>query len=164
MKVRAVERQSMEDELRAALELQEFVLHYQAQVDLETGAIIGTEALIRWQHPTQGLLFSGQFISVAEECGLIVPIGQWVLREACRQTRAWLDAGLRSIRVAVNISALEFRNKHFLEGVHSILEETSLEPRYLELELTESVLMHEAESTGAMLAALKAMGGAACDR
>jgi len=158
MKARAVERQSMEDDLRAALQLQEFVLHYQAQIDLETGAIIGAEALIRWHHPTQGLLFPGQFISIAEECGLIVPIGQWVLREACRQARAWLDAGLRPIRVAVNISALEFRNKHFLEGLRSILKDTRLEPRYLELELTESVLMREAESTGAMLAALKAMG------
>jgi diguanylate cyclase (GGDEF)-like protein/PAS domain S-box-containing protein len=158
MKARAVERQSIEDDLRAALRLQEFVLHYQAQIDLETGAIIGTEALIRWHHPKRGLLFPGQFISVAEECGLIVPIGQWVLREACRQARAWLDAGLRPIHVAVNVSALEFRNKHFLEGVRSILEDTRLEPRYLELELTESVLMHDAEATGAMLDALKAMG------
>jgi diguanylate cyclase (GGDEF)-like protein/PAS domain S-box-containing protein len=158
MKARAVERQSVEEDLRVALRLQQFVLHYQAKIDLETGAIIGTEALIRWHHPKRGLLFPGQFISVAEECGLIVPIGQWVLREACRQTRAWLDAGLRPIRVAVNISALEFRNKHFLEGVRSILKDTLLESRYLELELTESVLMHDAASSGAMLEALKAMG------
>jgi diguanylate cyclase (GGDEF)-like protein/PAS domain S-box-containing protein len=158
MKARAIERQSLEDDIRAALRRQEFVLHYQAQIDLETGAIIGTEALIRWHHPTRGLLFPGQFISVAEECGLIVPIGQWVLREACRQTRAWLDAGLRPMHVAVNISALEFRNRHFLEGVRSILEDTGLEPSYLELEVTESVLMHDAKATALMLEGLKAMG------
>jgi diguanylate cyclase (GGDEF)-like protein/PAS domain S-box-containing protein len=158
MKARAVERRSIEDDLRSALRLQEFVLHYQAQIDLETGAIIGTEALIRWHHPKRGLLFPGQFISVAEEYGLIVPIGQWVLREACRQARAWLDAGLRPIRVAVNVSALEFRNKHFLEGIRAILKDTRLESRYLELELTESVLMQDAASTGTMLDALKAMG------
>jgi diguanylate cyclase (GGDEF)-like protein/PAS domain S-box-containing protein len=158
MKARAVERQSIEDDLRAALRLQEFVLHYQAQIDLESGAITGTEALIRWHHPKRGLLYPGQFISVAEKCGLIIPIGQWVLREACRQTRAWLDAGLRPMHVAVNICALEFRNRHFLEGVRSILEDTGLEPRYLELELTESVLMHDAASTGTMLEELKAMG------
>jgi diguanylate cyclase (GGDEF)-like protein/PAS domain S-box-containing protein len=158
MKASAVEHQYIETDLRTALERQEFVLHYQAQVDLKTGAITGTEALIRWQHPSRGLLFPMQFISIAEACGLIVPIGQWVLREACRQTQAWLDMGLRPIRVAVNISALEFRNKHFLEGLRSILEDTRLEPRYLELELTESVLMREAASTGAMLVALKAMG------
>jgi diguanylate cyclase (GGDEF)-like protein/PAS domain S-box-containing protein len=158
LKARAVERQSIQDDLRAALQLNEFVLHYQAQIDLESGAIAGTEALIRWHHPKRGLLYPGQFISVAEECGLIVPIGQWVLREACHQTRAWLDAGLRPIRIAVNISALEFRNSHFIEGVRSILKDTRLEPRYLELELTESVLMHDAASTGAMLEELKAMG------
>jgi diguanylate cyclase (GGDEF)-like protein/PAS domain S-box-containing protein len=158
MKARAIEHQSIEDDLRTALQRQEFVLHYQAQVDLKTGAITGTEALIRWLHPERGLLFPAQFISIAESCGLIVPIGQWVLREACRQTQAWLDAGLRPMHVAVNISALEFRNKHFLDGLRSILEDTRLEPRYLELELTESVLMQDAESTGAMLVALKAMG------
>jgi diguanylate cyclase (GGDEF)-like protein/PAS domain S-box-containing protein len=158
MKARETERQSVEEDLRAALRLQEFVLHYQAQIDLNSGAITGTEALIRWDHPKRGLLFPGQFISVAEECGLIVPIGQWVLREACEQTRAWLDAGLRPERVAVNVSALEFRNKHFLAGLRSILEDTRLEPRYLELELTESVLMHDAASTGVMLDALKEMG------
>jgi diguanylate cyclase (GGDEF)-like protein len=158
MKAREAERQSVEDDLRAALQLEEFALHYQAQIDLETGTITGTEALLRWRHPTRGLLYPVQFISVAEECGLIVPIGQWVLHEACRQTRAWLDAGLQPIRIAVNISALEFRNQHFLEGVRSILAKTRLEPRYLELELTESVLMHDAASTGTMLEEIKAMG------
>jgi diguanylate cyclase (GGDEF)-like protein/PAS domain S-box-containing protein len=158
LKARAVERQSTEEDLRGALQRHEFVLHYQAQIDLRTGGITGTEALIRWQHPKRGLLFPNQFIPIAEATGLIVPIGQWVLREACRQTRAWLDAGLRPVRVAVNVSALEFRNKHFLNGIRSILEETRLEPRYIELELTESVLMSDAESTGTILVALKGMG------
>jgi diguanylate cyclase (GGDEF)-like protein/PAS domain S-box-containing protein len=158
MKARDIEHDSIEGDLGAALQRQEFILHYQAQVDLKTGAVTGTEALVRWQHPGRGLLQPGQFIPIAEACGQIVPIGQWVLREACRQTRAWLDAGLRPMRVAVNISALEFRNRHFLENLHGILKETGLEPRYLELELTESVLMEDVESTGAMLCALKAMG------
>jgi diguanylate cyclase (GGDEF)-like protein/PAS domain S-box-containing protein len=158
LKARNIEHQSIEDDLAAALQRHEFILHYQAQVDLKTKAICGTEALIRWQHPGRGLLQPAQFIPIAEACGQIVPIGRWVLREACRQTRAWLDAGLRPIRVAVNISALEFRNKHFLESLRAILNETGLEARYLELELTESVLMEDVESTGAMLSELKATG------
>jgi diguanylate cyclase (GGDEF)-like protein/PAS domain S-box-containing protein len=158
MKARIIEHGSMEEDITAALQRQEFILHYQAQVDLKTGAITGTEALIRWQHPGRGLLQPAQFIPIAEACGQIVPIGQWVLREACRQTKAWLDAGLRPMRIAINISALEFRNKQFLESLRSILNDTGLEPCYLELELTESVLMEDAESTAAMLGALKAMG------
>jgi EAL domain-containing protein (putative c-di-GMP-specific phosphodiesterase class I) len=158
MKVRDIEHESIEDDLSGALARQEFLLHYQAQVDLKTGAITGTEALVRWQHPGRGLLQPAQFIPIAEACGQIVPIGQWVLREACRQTQAWVDAGLRPMRIAVNISALEFRDKRFLENLRAILNETALEPRYLELELTEGVLMENVESTGAMLCALKAMG------
>lgn len=158
MKARDIEYASVEEDLSAALQRQEFILHYQAQVDLKTGTITGTEALVRWQHPGRGLLQPAQFIPIAEACGQIVPIGQWVLREACRQTKAWLDAGLRPMRIAVNISALEFRNKQFLASLRAILNETGLEPCYLELELTESVLMEDAESTGAVLSALKAMG------
>ena len=158
MKARDSEYASIQEDLNAALQRQEFILHYQAQVDLKTGAITGTEALIRWQHPGRGLLQPAEFIPIAEGCGQIVPIGQWVLREACRQTKAWLDAGLRPMRIAVNISALEFRNKQFLQSLRAILSETGLEPRYLELELTESVLMEDATSTDAMLGALKAMG------
>jgi len=158
MKARDIEFESIEDDLGGALQRQEFILHYQAQVDLKSGAITGTEALVRWQHPGRGLLQPAQFIPIAEACGQIVPIGQWVLREACRQTKAWLDAGLRPMRIAVNISALEFRNKQFLGSLRAILNETGLDPRYLELELTESVLMEDAESTGAMLCALKTMG------
>jgi diguanylate cyclase (GGDEF)-like protein/PAS domain S-box-containing protein len=158
MNVRAVERQSLESNLRRALERAEFVLHYQPKINLETGAITGAEALIRWQHPDRGLLTPSHFVPIAEDCGLIVPIGQWVLREACRQARAWLDAGLRATPVSVNVSALEFRDKHFLENVCAILKETQLEPRFLELEMTESVLMARVECTACMLGALKVIG------
>jgi EAL domain-containing protein (putative c-di-GMP-specific phosphodiesterase class I) len=158
MNIRAVERQSLEAHLRRALERREFVLHYQAKTNLETGAVTGAEALIRWLHPERGLLPPAQFVPIAEDCGLIVPIGQWVLREACRQARAWQTAGLPPVPVAVNISALEFRHKDFLAGVRAILAETCLEPRYLELEVTESVLMKDVESTAAVLRALKSMG------
>ena len=158
MNVRAVERQSIEESLRRALERQEFALHYQPRVNLRTGDITGGEALIRWAHPTRGLVSPGQFIPVAEECGLILPIGQWVLHEACRQARAWVDAGLPPTTIAVNISAMEFRDDNFLEGVFAILRETGLNPKSLELELTESVLMKRAESAVAVLQALRARG------
>ena len=158
MNIRAVERQSLEAHLRRALERRELVLHYQPKIDLETGALSGTEALIRWMHPERGLLPPAQFVSIAEDCGLIVPIGRWVLQEACRQSREWQTAGLPPVTVAVNISALEFRHKDFLAGVRAILAETELEPRYLELEVTESVLMQDVESTAAVLKALKSMG------
>jgi len=158
MNVRAVERQSIEESLRRALERQEFALHYQPKINLKTGEISGAEALIRWTHPTRGPVPPGQFIPVAEDCGLILPIGNWVLREACRQARAWLDAGLPLGTMAVNISAMEFRDENFLEGVFAILGDTGLDPRSLELELTESVLMKRAESTESILRKLRASG------
>jgi EAL domain-containing protein (putative c-di-GMP-specific phosphodiesterase class I) len=157
MSVQAVARQSLEGSLRGALERKEFVLHYQPKINLETGAITGAEALIRWRHPDRGLLLPEQFVPIAEDSGLIVPIGRWVLREACWRARAWLDAG-RPTAVAVNISAVEFRSTEFLAGVRSILKDTRLEARHLELELTESVLMEDVESTIFVLQALKAMG------
>ena len=147
MSLRAVERQSLEGQLRYALERQELLLHYQPKINLKTGAITSVEALVRWQHPERGLLLPGQFLTIAEDTGMIVAIGQWVLREACRQTREWLDAGLLAVPVAVNISSLEFRSEQFLEGVQVALKNTCLDPRYLELELTETVLMRHAEST-----------------
>jgi len=158
MNIRAVERQSLEGSLSRALERHEFVLHYQPKINLEKGAITGAEALIRWLHLDRGLIPPAQFVPIAEDTGLLLPIGQWVLHEACRQARAWLDAGLRPVPVAVNISAVEFRDKGFLEGVRAILKDTRLEPRYLELELTESVLMQHAESSASVLQALKTMG------
>lgn len=158
MNVQAVERHTIEGGLRRALERQEFMLHYQPKINLESGTISGVEALVRWQHPQRGLILPEQFVWIAEDCGLIVPIGVWVLREACRQARTWQDAGLPPIPVAVNISAVQFRHKDFLESLAAILKDTGLAPRYLELELTESVLMHDADFTTSVLKALKAMG------
>jgi diguanylate cyclase (GGDEF)-like protein/PAS domain S-box-containing protein len=158
MNVRAVDRQSTEARLRRALERQEFALHYQSKTNLETGEVTGVEALIRWLHPERGLLLPAQFVPIAEDSGLIVPIGRWVLREACRQARAWQQAGLLPLPMSVNISALEFRHKEFLTGVRAVLAETGLQPHHLELELTESVLMQDVKSTAPVLQALKSMG------
>lgn len=144
--------------MRRALERKEFTLHYQPKVNLAIGEITGAEALLRWRHPTRGNIPPAEFIPVAEDCGLIVPIGNWVLREACRQARAWVQAGLPRTTMAVNISTMEFRDEHFLEGVFAILRETEFNPRCLELELTESVLMKRVESTGGILKALKEHG------
>jgi len=158
MNRQAVERQSLEGSLRHALERCEFLLHYQPKVNLSTGQITGAEALIRWQHPDRGLVSPAQFVAIAEDCGLILPIGRWVLREACRQAREWQRAGLPFMRVAINVSATEFRAKTFLEEVSTTLKETGLEACYLDLELTEGVLMHNAKSTSSVLQALKRMG------
>ena len=158
MNVLAVQRQSIEAGLRCALARQEFVLHYQPKINFHSGAIVGVEALIRWQHPELGMLAPAQFISIAEDCGLILPIGRWVLLEACRQIKTWQTAGLAQITVAVNTSALELHAKDFLENVRATLDDTGLAPRYLELELTESVLMRDAESTGRLLHALTDLG------
>ena len=158
MGLNAVERQSLEGQLRYALERQELLLHYQPKVNLKSGAITGVEALARWQHPERGLLIPEQFLTIAEDTGMIVPIGQWVLCEACRQMREWLDAGLLAVPVAVNISSLEFRSEQFSEGVQAALKSARLDPRYLELELTETVLMRNAESTAYALKELKAIG------
>jgi diguanylate cyclase (GGDEF)-like protein len=158
MNARAVERQSIEEGLRRALERQEFKLYYQPKVNLMTGAITGAEALIRWLHPTRGLVSPADFIPVAEDCGLILPIGAWVLREACKQAQAWIDVGLPAITMAVNVSAMEFRDKNFLAGLVAILAETGFDPRLLELELTESVLMKHAASTATILRTLRESG------
>src|ERR1700723_3155838 len=158
MNVRAVERQSIEESLRRAVERQEFTLHYQPKINLRTRGITGAEALIRWTHPTRGPVSPAHFIPVAEDCGLIVPIGNWVLREACRQARTWVDARLFPGTMAVNISSMEFRDDNFLNGVFAVLRETRLDPGALELELTESVLMKRAESAAKVLETLRASG------
>ncbi len=158
MNLRAVERQSLEGQLRYALERNELTLHYQPKVDLKTGAITSVEALVRWQHPELGLLPPGQFLKIAENSGQIVAIGRWVLGEACRQTRAWLDAGLPAVAMAVNVSSPEFRKDGFFEGVRGALQKALLDPRYLELELTETVLMQNAESAALALDKLKSLG------
>lgn len=158
MNTRAVERMFVETGLRRALKHEEFLLYYQPKINLASGVMTGSEALIRWQAPEIGLIQPGQFVPIAEDSGLIVPIGRWVLREACRQVKAWQESGLKVVPVSVNISAVEFKQKNFLEGVALILSETGLPPRLLELELTESVLMHDAEASASVLLALKAMG------
>jgi diguanylate cyclase len=158
MNVRAVARQSVEEALRHALEQQEFVLHYQPKINLETGAITGAEALLRWQRPDHGLVPPAEFVRIAEDCGLILPIGKWVVREVCRQAVAWLHAGLDIGQIAVNVSAVEFHGKDFLGGVRATLNDTGLDPRHLELELTESGLMKDTEPTLAVLRALKDLG------
>ncbi|MDD5462274.1 MAG: EAL domain-containing protein [Methylococcales bacterium] len=158
MNIRAVQRQTIEASLRYALVRQEFMLYYQPKINLNSGKIVGVEALIRWQHPQQGLLLPDQFISIAEDCGLILPIGRWVLREACHQVQAWRKRGLPPVTMAINTSALEFLATGFLENIQTILDDICLEPNYLELELTESVLMKDAESTIALLNALVDIG------
>jgi diguanylate cyclase (GGDEF)-like protein/PAS domain S-box-containing protein len=158
MHSRLVERQSLEADLRYALGRNQFLLHYQPQYNLQSEQITGVEALLRWKHPRRGLVPPDEFVSIAEECGLIIPIGRWVLLTACKQFRAWSDAGVGVVPVAVNVSAAEFGAKDFLSGVRAALIATGVAPRNLQLELTESVLMHDAESAIVTLAALKAMG------
>jgi diguanylate cyclase (GGDEF)-like protein/PAS domain S-box-containing protein len=158
MNVQAIDRQSIEEGLRCALERNELALHYQPKVDLRTGAITGAEALIRWTHPTRGLIPPAQFIPVAEASGLIMQIGAWTLRQACAQCQAWLAAGLPATSMAVNVSAMEFQHEAFLENLFSILHETGQDPKALELELTESVLMKRADATTAILEILKERG------
>jgi diguanylate cyclase (GGDEF)-like protein/PAS domain S-box-containing protein len=158
LNVTAHERQAIESGLRQAVQRDEFVLHYQPQINLATGEVSGVEALLRWRHPLRGLLYPASFMSVAEESGLIVSIGRWVLREGCRQAVAWQNAGLSPTRTAINVSAVELRAKNFVEGVHEILQETGLDPSFLELELTETFLMRDSTSTAAVLQSLKAMG------
>ncbi len=158
MNARAVARQSVEEMLHNALDKQAFVLHYQPKVNLETGDIIGAEALLRMRQTDLQLLGPTQFVSVAEDCGLILPIGKWVLREACRQAQAWLEAGLDFGQIAVNVSAKEFYSKDFFDGVRTILNDTGLDPHILELEMTESGLMQDTEQTTAILHSLKELG------
>jgi diguanylate cyclase (GGDEF)-like protein/PAS domain S-box-containing protein len=158
MNTRALQRLSVENSLRRALRRHEFELHYQPKIAIVSGRVTGVEALIRWRDPELGMIYPGQFVPIAEECGLIVPIGQWVLREACRQMQAWRSLGMPVVPVSVNISALEFRNTDFVQEVATILADTGLPACYLELELTESILMQEAQSSALVLEKLKAMG------
>jgi EAL domain-containing protein (putative c-di-GMP-specific phosphodiesterase class I) len=154
----ATKRLALESNLRRAIQNEEFLVHYQPRVSVDSLTITGVEALVRWQHPTQGLIPPAEFIPLAEDTGLIVPIGEWVLRTACLQGRRWQDEGFAPIQIAVNISARQFHDQDLAQTVIRILEETGLSPKYLDLELTESSIMQDAEFAAAMLSRLKSMG------
>jgi diguanylate cyclase (GGDEF)-like protein/PAS domain S-box-containing protein len=158
MNTRAVERQTVETNLRRALERGEFRLHYQPKVDLQTDRITGVEALLRWEHPAWGLVMPERFITIAEESGLIIPIGRWVLGEACAQWVRWRDSGMADVSVAVNISALEFRHRDFFAHAVAIFDATGVDRARVQLELTESVLMHDVATSAHLLDKFKAMG------
>ncbi len=158
MNASAGARLNLERRLRRALRDNEFLLHYQPQVDIESGQIVGTEALVRWLDPEVGLVPPSSFIPMAEESGLIGPLSEWVLREACRQNKAWQDEGLPPARVSVNLSARVFQQRDIARLVMQVLDETGLEPKYLELELTESTIMRNAEEAVSMLNELHALG------
>ncbi len=158
MSERTLQRLEIEADLRHALERDEFCLHYQPQLDLASGAVIGMEVLLRWQHPQHGMIAPSRFISLAEEMGLINPIGTWVLRQACTQTRAWHQAGLGELRVAVNLSPRQFTQKGLVESIAAILYETGLDARFLELEVTESMVMSDVDNAITILRDLKHLG------
>jgi diguanylate cyclase (GGDEF)-like protein/PAS domain S-box-containing protein len=158
MNERLIERIRIEGDLRNAIEREEFVLHYQPQVDTRSGRIIGMEALIRWQHPALGMVAPLRFIGLAEETGLIIPIGAWVLRCACAQNKAWQQAGLGHLRIAVNLSARQFAQPDLVQSIAAVLEETGLAPQYLEIELTESLVMTDVEHAIGILHDLKTLG------
>lgn len=139
MQMKAQERLQLENDLRKALDRGQFYLVYQPQVNLQSGLIVGMEALVRWQHPQRGSVSPAEFIPLAEESGLIVPLGEWVLREACAQNKQWQEAGYRKLCVSVNLSMRQFRHSHLLDNINGILKETGLEPVWLELEITESM-------------------------
>jgi predicted signal transduction protein with EAL and GGDEF domain len=152
------ERLELENGLRRALQEDEFVLHYQPKVDIVSGEVVALEALIRWKHPIRGLVGPAAFIPIAEETGLIGAIGEWVLETACAQARAWQDAGLVPVRIAVNLSAKQFRQTHLVEFVQAVLHASGLQPRYLVLELTETTLMSQPDESVRILQTLRRMG------
>ncbi|MFL1547182.1 putative bifunctional diguanylate cyclase/phosphodiesterase [Pseudomonas sp. O39] len=158
MNLRAQEQQSLESAIRQALQRDEFTLHYQPKLDLHSGKIVGAEALIRWHQPDHGWVYPSAFIPVAEDSGLIVPLSQWVLRQACEQARAWQAAGLPPTCISVNISAIDFRQRNFVVNLAAILEQTGLTPQLLELEITESVLMQNVDDTLTTLREIKTLG------
>jgi EAL domain-containing protein (putative c-di-GMP-specific phosphodiesterase class I) len=158
MNARVLERLRIDNALRTALEREEFLLHYQPQLDLASGRVVGMEALLRWRHPDMGLVYPDRFITVAEETGLIVPIGAWVLRTACAQIRALHDAGFAHMRVAVNLSARQFGHSELVGTIEQALAEAGVAPRFLEIELTESLIMKDVDQAICVLKDLKGLG------
>ncbi|MDD2029731.1 EAL domain-containing protein [Pseudomonas sp. N-137] len=158
MNRRARQQQTIESGLRLALQRKEFVLHYQPKIDLRSGKVVGAEALVRWNRPDIGLVYPSDFIPVAEDSGLIVPLSQWVLQEACQQACRWQADGMRPLYLSVNVSTIDFRQRGFVEGIARTLKETGLDPTQLELEITESVLMQNVDTTVAILKAVKRLG------
>ncbi len=158
MNIKVLERMMLENSMRKAIEREEFFLMYQPQVDARSGQIVGMEALLRWNHPDLGVLAPDKFIYLAEESGMIIPLGEWVIREACRQNKNWQEQGFPPLRVAVNLSGRQFSQQRLDEAVAAILMETGLEPEWLELELTESILMKNVEANIQLLRKLKEMG------
>ncbi|MBV4497354.1 EAL domain-containing protein [Pseudomonas sp. SWRI12] len=158
MNRRARQQQTIESGLRLGLQRKEFVLHYQPKLDLKSGKVVGVEALVRWDRPGHGMVYPSDFIPVAEDSGLIVPLSQWVLQEACQQACRWQAEGMRPLYLSVNVSAIDFRQRGFVEGIARTLKETGLEPTQLELEITESVLMQNVDTTVAILKAIKQLG------
>jgi diguanylate cyclase len=158
MNRRARQQQTIESGLRLALQRKEFLLHYQPKLDLTSGKVVGVEALVRWNRPDTGMVYPSDFIPVAEDSGLIVPLSQWVLQEACQQACRWQAQGMRPLYLSVNVSAIDFRQRGFVEGIARTLKETGLDPTQLELEITESVLMQNVDTTVAILKAIKELG------
>ena len=154
----AVAQLMLENQLRRAIEHDELILHYQPQVNTNTGELIGIEALLRWQHPDKGLLYPVEFIALAEESGLIVSIGEWVLRTACMQNKYWQAMACKAVKMAVNVSTRQFCHPHFVRLVEQVLEDSCLESRWLELEMTESILLRDTEQAIDKLQQLKALG------
>jgi EAL domain-containing protein (putative c-di-GMP-specific phosphodiesterase class I) len=152
------EKIEIQSELRKAIERNEFVLYYQAQMDLESKKVVGFEALIRWNHPTRGLVFPDEFIALAEETGLIIPIGKWVLHTACKQLKQWEEEGYTDIRMAVNLSARQFKDKEIIKLVYDVIEQTGINPNRLELEITETIALDDFDYTIATIQELKKIG------
>jgi EAL domain-containing protein (putative c-di-GMP-specific phosphodiesterase class I) len=158
MNEQALERRFLEGSLRHALERHELLLYYQPKMDLKTETLIGVEALIRWCRPKQGISLPRDFLPAAEQSGYILPIGRWVLREACRQARHWLDAKLAPVTVAINISAAELLGKGFVDNIRIALQDSALEPQHLELEITETALMKDLPAATLLLHSLRELG------